>query len=211
MALLSRHHPHPPIGFSSPWFESAVFGFDRWLRRRQGVFEYTGHPGCIFRVQHGRADERVALSDGTRIAPGDPILDLHFWNEQLPPMGADGATLRWACRMRRAIEISLTELARYLDDHPDLDDIAVVRIDMRLGTAARSRQIVRLSARLGFEPAADLVMTGSHVSGGTLHRFGENLYIFLLVLATNPVAVGTPVLRRDHKLVYLSRAALARR
>ena len=46
---------------------------------------------------------------------------------------------------------------------------------------------------------------------GSLHRVGENILIFLLVLATNPVTAETPVLRRDHKLVYLSRAPLDRR
>jgi hypothetical protein len=39
----------------------------------------------------------------------------------------------------------------------------------------------------------------------------ENLFICLLVLATNPVALRAPVLRRHHKLVYLSRAVLETR
>ncbi|MGA7973150.1 MAG: hypothetical protein WCA36_10100 [Pseudolabrys sp.] len=58
-----------------------------------------------------------------------------------------------------------------------------------------------------FEPAADTVRLGYRRSSSS-HDFGENILIFLLVLATNPVAAGPPILRRDHKLVYLSRAAL---
>ncbi len=69
---------------------------------------------------------------------------------------------------------------------------------------------MRLSARYGFEPAAEPVPAGYWHAGG-LHRIGENILIFMLVLATNPVAAGPPVLRRDRKLVYLSRAALERR
>jgi len=35
--------------------------------------------------------------------------------------------------------------------------------------------------------------------------------MYLLVLASNPAAMRADVLRRDHALVYLSRAALERR
>jgi hypothetical protein len=209
MSLLPQQSSHLG-GYANPWLESAVFGLDRWLRRRQGVFEYTGNPSCMFRAQRAQADERVTLSDGTAIAPGDPILSLHLWNEHMPPLSADGATVSWARELCHRVEVSMLELARYLAECPELDDIKGVRGDMRLGTAEQSAQLARLAARYGFEPIAEAVRS-SYLSSASLHRFSENIYIFLLVLATNPVAVGAPVLRRDHKLVYFSRSALTRR
>lgn len=209
MSLLQQQSSHP-VGYANPWLESAVFGLDRWLRRRQGVFEYTANPNCIFRAQRTQADERVTLSDETAIAPGDSILSVHLWNEHIPSIAADGPTVSWAREVCHRIDVSMLELAAYLAKRPDLDDIKAVRGDMRLGTAEQSAQLARLAARFGFEAVTEAARS-SYLSAAGLHRFSENVYIFLLVLATNPVAVGVPVLRRDHKLVYLSRSALVRR
>jgi YkoP domain len=208
MSVFSQHSGQ--LVFPTYWLENAVFGLDRWLRRRQGVFEYSDDPACLFRIQRAQAEEHVTLSDGARIALGDPVLNLHMWNEHMPLMGHDGATVAWARTASRSIRSSLGQLATYLHEHPEFDDIAALRADMRLGTAEQSAQLARLSAHYGFEAPAGLAPAGYWRSGG-LHRFGENILIFMLVLATNPVAVGTPVLRRDHKLVYLSRVALKRR
>ncbi len=208
MSLLPQHSGQ--LAFPTYWLENAVFGLDRWLQRRQGVFEFTDDPACTFRIQRVEAEERVTLSDGVRIRPGDPVLNLHLWNEHIPLMGQEGATMAWARAMSWSIPHSLAELAGYLDAHPEFDDIAALRADLRLGTAAQSAQLVRLSARYGFENADERPPDG-HWHAGALHRIGENILIFMLVLATNPVAAGSPVLRRDRKLVYLSRAALERR
>jgi len=208
MSLLPQHSSQ--LVFPAYWLENAVFGLDRWLRRRQGVFEYTDDPACIFRIQRTQAVERVALSDSVRVEPGDPVLNLHLWNEHIPLMGHDGATVAWGRQLSRSIHASLRQLAAYLEANSDLDDITALRADMLLGTAEQSAQLARLSGRYGFEATAEPVPAG-YWHSGSLHRFGENILMFLLVLATNPVAVGTPVLRRDHKLVYLSRAALERR
>ena len=208
MSVFSQHFGQPAVpGY---WLENAVFGLDRWLRRRQGVFEYTDDPACIFRIQHAQAEEGLTLAGEARIEPGMPLLNLHLWNEHMPLMGPEGPSVGWARHLSRAVHASLRQLAAYLDDNPGLDDIAALRADMRLGTAEQGAQFVRLMGRYGFEPAAEVVHLG-YWQSSSLHHFGENILIFLLVLATNPVAVSPPVLRRDHKLVYLSRAALERR
>ncbi len=185
--------------------EHAVYGLDRWLRRRQGVYEYSSNPVCLFRVNRGEADQALTLSDGTRIRPGDPILNLHMWNEHMPAMPAEGATVGWARQAHRAVNTSLRELARWLARRADHADIAALRADMRLATVAQSQQLVRITTRYGFESAASRAETGS------LRQLGENILMYLLVLAANPAAIRTDVLWRDHALVYLSRAALERR
>lgn len=162
----------------------------------------------MFRVQRGQADGELRLSDGTQLRPGAPVLNLHFWNEHVPVIGPNGITINWAREMTRRVELSMYALARHLKWTRGLDDIVAIRGDMRLGTAAQNGQLVRIAARYGFEPAA----SGQSVFGpATLKLLAENVFICLLVLATNPAALRAPVLRRSHKLVYLSRAALETR
>lgn len=183
-----------------------MFGIDRWLRLRQRVLEYTDNRECVFRIQRAKAEAPLMLRDGTQISPGDAVLNLHLWNEQVPSMGAGGATMGWARALSRAIDVSLRELAVHLRWTRALDDVVALRADMRLGTAEQSRQLARLASRYGFEAAC--APAGEFSS---LQRFSENLFIMLLVLATNPTAMRPPVLWRDHTLVYLSRSSLEQR
>ncbi len=190
----------------SAWFEHAVFALDRRLRRRQGVYEYTTDPECLFRVQRSLARQDLTLSDGTRIRRGDPVLALHLWNEQMPAMGREGATLAWAHRINRGIRTSLCDLAAHLRQSPELASVRAVCADMSLGTAEQSGQLQRMAARYGFEASS----SGEAGRGGLFHHLGENILNFLLVLATNPAAARGAVLRRGRTLAYLSRASLAR-
>ena len=202
---MSAQISHHGSGSGGALLEHAVYGLDRWLRRRQGVYEYTANPVCLFRINRDQADQSLALIDGTRIRPGVPILNLHLWNAPMPPMPAEGPTIGWARQAHRAVDVSLRELARWLACEGDLADMAALRADMRLAAVAQSGQLVRITAHYGFESAAFRAETGS------LRQLGENILIYLLVLAANPAAIRTDVLWRDHALVYLSRAALERR
>ncbi len=185
-----------------------MFGLDRWLRHRQGVYEFSDDPLCMFRAQRARADCVLRLSDGTLIRPGDPVLNLHLWNEHVPPMGESTVSMTWAREFTRRVDISMRALARHLRWNRSLDGILAIRGDMRLGTAEQSGQLARLAGRYGFQSAAD---DGIHLGLGAVQRLAENVLICLLVLATNPVALRARVLRRHHKLVYLSRAVLETR
>jgi hypothetical protein len=187
--------------------EQAVLGLDRCLRKRQGVYEYSSDPACLFRIQRGVAQAYLDLADGTRLRHGSPILDIHLWNEHMPPIGPEGATLGWARQVSRGLDVSLGQLACYLAKQPDLSDIAALRAHMRLGAASQSKQLARMAARYGFEAASG----ETRPEHGRIHRFGENILIFLLVLATNPGALRTRILWRGRTLVYLSREALERR
>jgi hypothetical protein len=193
---------------SGTWVEQAVFGLDRWLRQRQGVYEYSDDPHCIFRIQRCPAECNVKLSDGTEIHAGDPVLNLHFWNEHVPAMGNCGFSITWARETTRRVQLSLFGLARHLKWTRALDDIVAVRGEMRLGTSDQSGQLARIAGRYGFEPAGS---EAADFGVAAAQRFAENLFICLLVLAANPVSLRLPVLRRDRKLVYLSRAALETR
>ncbi len=75
------------------WFARAVLGFDAWLRRRNGVYEYSMHPHCAFRMQIARVWQEISLADSTQLHPGDRFIELHIWNEQFPCFSGGGATL----------------------------------------------------------------------------------------------------------------------
>jgi hypothetical protein len=194
-------------GSGLAWLERAVFTLDRWLRRREGIYEYSTDPRCLFRIGLGKADQDITLADGTEIHAGDPLLMLHLWNENMPAMGKGGPTVAWARQVSRAIHASLCELARYLHQRVELDDVAALYGDMHLGSARQAAQLARIVARYGFEVADDY--DASRPSA--LHRLGKNILIFLLVAATNPIALRSAVLRRSHKRMFLSRAVLERR
>ena len=193
-------------GLAGKWFGAVVFALDRRLRRAQGVFEYSTDSGCLFRIQRTVADESVAFPDGTRLEVGDPILALHIWNEQVPPIGQQGPTLAWGREFGQAIDRSLGTLADYLRQNRDLDPIKAVRADMSLRPAERSDQLARITARYGFHwvPANGTPSRG-------LHRLGRHILMFLLVVASNPYAAWATVFRRDHTVSYLSRHVLERR
>jgi hypothetical protein len=188
------------------WLESAVFTLDRWLRRRQAIYEYSNHPRCLFRIQCVRIEQALEFVDGTSVRPGSRALALHLWNEHIPPMGERGPTLAWARKANRAIYASLRELARYLAGRPDLSDVAAICGDMRVRGVGQAARLARIAARYGFETS-----TGTVDGRGVLHRIGDGLLILLLAAVTNPLAMRSSVLRHGNMRLFLSRAALEKR
>ena len=194
-----------PPGPSQPWIARPLFRFDAWLRRRNCVFEDTSHPQCIFRMQVVNLGHEVTLGDGTRLRPGDRIIDLHIWNEQFPRFPADGATLSWALKIRSRIHISLAQLARHLATAPALADIMAIRADTRLAGTAMTAQLLRICRRYGFEPGPRLGPSSLHER---LRRFGENILISLFVLARNARALRRDSIWRGRVEIFLSRRVL---
>lgn len=188
------------------WLQRAVFALDRRIRRRMGVYEYTVHPQCLFRLQVVRVDDSLTLADGTCVASGSRALVLHLWNEQMPVIGPTGPTLAWARKADRAMDFSLCELARYLAAQPQLSDIGVICGNMPVIGCAQVKRLARILARYGFEAAVD-----DRDRRGLLHRFGDAVFVLMLVLAANPRAVRNAVLRCCNMRVFVSRAALERR
>jgi len=205
MAVCDSAEQKSRAPYSHPWLAEALSAFDARQRRRQAVFEYTRNPACIFRLDISRAPRELILRDGTRIRPGDRVARLHFWNEQIPPMAEDGATIAWARRMQRAIALSLRDLARYLAGRPDLADIAVICGHVPSATKSQSGQLTRIMAYYGFESIAE---SEPLPLGERLHRLGENILISLIVLAHNAGALRRDTLTRVRVPIYLSRRVL---
>ncbi len=108
-----------------PLWAEFIFALDSWLRRREGVFEYSHKPDCILRAQLSQLSSDVLLSDGTSGRPGDRVIDLHLWNEQIPVKPIAGYSLAWGCRFNRSLAKSLRGLAQFLMSKPQLSDINI--------------------------------------------------------------------------------------
>jgi hypothetical protein len=197
-----------PSPHSHPWLAEAIFAFDKWLRRCQGVVEYSTHPQCLFRLEIGRSRRQLLLSDGTPLRRGQRVARLHFWNDHIPPVPETGTTIRWARQMRHGIAISLRELVGYFASRPDLADVSVICADVPCGTQSQASQIAHVMARFGFET---IFQEQPAPLGERLHRFGENILISLTVLAQNSVTLRADTLRRVRVPIYLSRRGLVER
>jgi hypothetical protein len=191
-----------------PWLEAMVSALDDRLRLRHGVIEYTNSSECLFRIQLVTSNEDYVLSDGTCIRPGDRVANLHVWNEQFPCFAGKGPTLAWARRVNHAFDLSLRELAAFLEARRDLYDVVAICANMSLEPAERSAQLVRFVSRFGFERIA---AASSRSFRQQVHWFGENVLISMMVLARNAAALRVDTLRRDRTLVFLSRRELRRR
>jgi hypothetical protein len=185
-----------------------ILGLDGWLRRRQALIEYSSDRRCVFRIQIGRLERDVALADGTRGRTGDRVVDLHIWNEHVPIMPKEGATIVWARLALDHLDTSLRELARYLAARRDLDDILIIRGNAACGVPEQRAQVTRMCERYGFEKIAD---PAAPTMRQRAHRLGENILISLIVWTLNTTALRRDTLRRDRVQVFMSRAVLARR
>lgn len=190
------------------WLRRSIFALDRWLRRRAGITEYTSHRSCVFRMQIDRLDRELTLSDGARGSPGDRVIILHLWNEQVPVFPAGGATIGWARRLNNGFELSLRELAAFLGSRPELDDISLVGMTMNVATAAKSPQLLRIMDRYGFEPVP---FPPPRSFAAKLHQLGSNVLVSLIALAQNPASLRSDSLSRVRGQVFMSRETLRRR
>ncbi len=184
-----------------------IFALDRWLCRRLGIYEYSRRADCLFRAELKRAGEAVLLCDGFTVRPGDLLLELHLWNEHIPPMGRGGPSVAWGRRTARMMDASLRELAQHLTESAHCRAVAALRVQMRLRTDRQVAQLATIFRRFGFEA----VVPSAAERPGRLHLLGENILVALLILAANPVTLRAGLLRRNGTRLIISREAFLRR
>lgn len=182
---------------------------DRRLRARDEIFEYSDCPCCVFRVQLATATCDINLADGKCLCAGTRLINLHLWNEHVPPFAREGPTLGWARRICRDFEISLEELARFVASNPALQDVAAVGGKMMFGSTERTQLVANFAKRYGFVHAVDLAPGPSFAT--RCQDVGENILTSMIVIALNPSAFRIDLLYRNRVPVYLHRAELMRR
>lgn len=197
---------HQRVSYKRKWLGSPVFWLDDWLRKWQHVYEYSDHPACLFRIQRANAEVDVELAGSAFLRRGDPVINLHLWNEHLPAMQPDCMDVSWARSIGREIATSLERLAVHMAEDSSYDDIVALRAEMRFGTEEQNLRIVRLSSRYGFQS----VRRPDCEKYGVVRELGENALVLMLVLAANPSAARLSAFRHDCALIYMSRVTLDR-
>jgi len=186
----------------------AIRRLDVWVRRGYRVYEFSSHPDCILRLALGRSEREVTLADGTHVVAGEPVGDLHLWNERLPPMPPGGPDLRWAVAMHRGMVRSLRLLAAYMESDPAWANIRAWRGETAFNPRWEARPDSELLERLGLEllPAEP---------AGPLKRFTDfwqNLYTWWLTWTFNPASLRSKRFwRLERRQLWISREALLSR
>jgi hypothetical protein len=183
----------------------AVRGVDSLLRLSHGIEEFTADEECLFRLSRDVAGRSVLLSDGTQIAEGEPVLHLHFWNEHLPLMPREGPSPVWAARLKRRMRVSLTAVARHLEDERGLDAIKALHGAPPFGSRLGAIQMVRIAHRFGFDViAAD----ASREWRERVHVVFDSMLLWGLGYAFNPAGLKTKGLLRHRHQLWISRRRL---
>ncbi len=166
--------------------------FDTWLSRRYGVFEFSQAQGCLLRLQVAVAHRPLPLPD-CRVERGDPVLQLHLWNERVLALATPTGDLGWAKTLQRNFLRSLGEVDKYLSNHPELAEVRAVGGVTVLIKSGDHKGGARLVERLGFT-------VSSYASPlGSFGEFWENLYSWTLIWAYNPASLP------NHRLWSLQR------
>jgi len=184
-----------------------IRSLDAWMRERQGITEFTDDPNCILRISLEAADRELLLADGAVVRLGDPILEIHFWNERLPL--ASGATgLGWGGRFGRRLRRSFDGLAVALERDPRFSDAVAVRGKLAFAGARNNADCRRFGAWFGFEVAED---ARALTPRQRLHDVVEDFWLFALTYTFNPGALHGRSLVRRHDDMWISRARLIER
>jgi hypothetical protein len=184
---------------------SLVAAIDRWQRRRLDIWEFTDDPECITRV--GRTTTRLGaeLSDGTVVHPGDRIGVIHFWNERVPPIPPEGATLAWAREFMRRLTYSFRLLARYTAHSPKLAELDAFGGELPMPfTPASIRMLERIGLEV-FDPVPPQGLTDRVID------LGSRAWTWLLRYTFNPESArGLRLRDLTRRPTWISRAKLIR-
>lgn len=155
--------------------------FDALLRRREGVYEFSTSPHGLLRLRRCRARERVPLDEGS-VEPGEEVLELHLWNEHMPPLPREGPSLAWATRTERMFVASLRDLAREMRGTPAYRDVrALCAVTVLLTPGPGSAG--PLAARLGF------IVRPYRNRLGRFGEFWENFYTWFIMWTFNAASL----------------------
>jgi hypothetical protein len=197
-------------GTSATWPDDLWAGSVGWvdaiLRSYYGIYEFTDDPDCVLRVALDEARTPASLADGTRVATGELVGRLHFWNEHLPRYSEKGPDLGWGCLVRDRVIYSLQAFSQYIEHEPAWREVRAMRAETALPARRGAPQVARVFQRFGFEqtPTASSFLA-------RLHGLGECFVMWGLTRAFNPAALPRQPFLRDRYDMWISRATLLAR
>ena len=183
---------------------------DALLRRREGIFEYSDDPICLFRASYVKSPRSVVLADDAHIAEGDAMMDMHLWNEHVIPIPAEGPGMRYGAQFLKGLDRAMAEAARFLRTSSDPQAAAVRAIRCKTIQMPRhgQEQLLRILGRFEMHTVEPIRPTPWLTR---VHEFFENFLILILLWTYNPNALrGAKVIRERHEF-WVSREALLRR
>lgn len=186
----------------------AIARFDGYLSRCCGVKPFSPDERCLLRYAATSSPRGFGLSDGTVLRRGDLVIDLHLWNEHIPPEPKQGPDLAWARVVAQRMKRSLTLLAEAMNTRPEFEGAKAVRAKTNfVGWGGRSESLSRLIGRFGFEDVDEGVSSMPE----RVHDAFENILIGALTWTHNPEALRLETLIRQRRPVWMSAATLGTR
>jgi hypothetical protein len=171
-----------------------IRAFDRGLRRTLGVREFDADPECLLRIRRTRARRPLPLP-GAVVPAGAPVLELHLWNERIPPISPQGADVAWAASIERRFLRSLRLLARHVQEEPGLREARA----LGGATVLAARPAQGLIPRLGFH-----ILPYRHPLG-RFAEFWENAYTWALMWTFNQSSLRKrPLLRLRRSEIWMT-------
>jgi hypothetical protein len=153
-----------------------ILAIDRSLRKKNNIFEFCDDPNCLFRVSVSDLSSALYLRDG-EVPAGSKVLELHFWNEHIPPLPRRGLSISWAVKFRRRMANSARLVAIAIQTDPRLAGVQAVGGVTPLFARGDGSAAEGIFLRLGF------VVTQHQNPQGRFMEFWEEVYGWLLMWA----------------------------
>lgn len=187
---------------------TGVRAIDLALKRYYHVFEFTDNPQCILRIALSVNAHEFVLSDGVQIRRGEPILELHFWNERLPVLPHRGASLEWGIEVAKRARHSLCLLAEYLACEPRFNSVHALHGESGFLEAGQLSEMRALVEHLGFDFVPG-VEPGWRV---WKYAFWQNLFSWWLMWTFNPASLhGKQFNNIARNELWMSRTTLTKK
>ena len=182
-----------------------IYRLDALLRHFYRIREFTDDPNCLLRLAMKQASTPLSLSDGTRIMPGDPVGELHLWNDHLLHFPSGGPTLGWARRAHALMVHSLSLLADHVATQPEWQGVQAFYADAPISPKRSPASVRAVSRRYGFEPALR-----RRTVWRSVHDVIESLLLGGLAYAYNPAASHRQKFLRHRQRIWIGRTTLIR-
>jgi YkoP-like protein len=163
-----------------------VFTLDDHLRRFEGIYAYSKDPHCVIRISHGVSRKKRVLADGTLIRVGDPLIELHWWNEHIAHLAGTGPSLNWGLQFYRHTYHSLIALAQYVQGSRELGEMAALHGETTFPNELSYRHHANAFRRLGFELVT--LPPPANPTGLALHSLRQ-FHVWALTWASNPASL----------------------